>query len=197
MYVTNDNSKSKFLIETKIESLKHKKNIYLILLNAVCKNVLSILKFPLQVGSWSAMTGYGLAFPHNSKHRSKFNEQLLEYRENGDLERLSRYWLHGVCKPNMQEKRASEPLSIDQFLSAFLLLILGERELCVVIAILHPPQVQSAPCSCWCVSTSMFATYVRLSRPSPATRLSTTPPTRRAASLSSARRSAPAPLTAS
>lgn len=72
------------------------------------------------------MTGYGLAFPHNSKHRSKFNSQLLEYRENGDLERLSRYWLHGVCKPNMQEKRASEPLSIDQFLSAFLLLILGE-----------------------------------------------------------------------
>ena len=79
----------------------------------------------MQVGSWSAMTGYGLAFPHNSKHRSKFNSQLLEYRENGDLERLSRYWLHGVCKPNMQEKRASEPLSIDQFLSAFLLLILG------------------------------------------------------------------------
>ena len=36
-----------------------------------------------------------------------------------------RFWLHGVCKPNMQEKRASEPLSIDQFLSAFLLLVLG------------------------------------------------------------------------
>ena len=35
-------------------------------------------------------------------------------RENGELERLGRYWLHGVCKPNMQEKRASEPLSIDQ-----------------------------------------------------------------------------------
>ena len=103
------------------------------------------------------MTGYGLAFPLNSKYKNKFNEQLLEYRENGDLERLGRsemwckshisylsyicrYWLHGVCKPNMQEKRASEPLSIDQvtkhqiigshgnflkFLSAFLLLILG------------------------------------------------------------------------
>ena len=38
---------------------------------------------------------------------------------------IDRFWLHGVCKPNMQEKRASEPLSIDQFLSAFLLLVLG------------------------------------------------------------------------
>ena len=44
----------------------------------------------LQVGSWSAMTGYGLAFPLNSKYKNKFNEQLLEYRENGDLERLGR-----------------------------------------------------------------------------------------------------------
>ena len=81
------------------------------------------------------MTGYGLAFPVNSKHRSKFNEMLLEYRENGDLERLSRYWLHGVCKPNMQEKRASEPLSIDQFLSAFLLLILGKI---IIITVQEP-----------------------------------------------------------
>jgi len=88
----------------------------------------------LQVGSWSAMTGYGLAFPLHSKYKAKFNEKLLEYRENGDLERLGRFWLHGVCKPNMQEKRASEPLSIDQFLSAFLLLILGTLvSLCLLI----------------------------------------------------------------
>ena len=37
-----------------------------------------------QVGSWSAMTGYGLAFPLNSKHKAKFNEKLLEYRFNGN-----------------------------------------------------------------------------------------------------------------
>ena len=36
------------------------------------------------------MTGYGLAFPLNSKYKNKFNEMLLEYRENGDLERLGR-----------------------------------------------------------------------------------------------------------
>ena len=36
------------------------------------------------------MTGFGLAVPLNSKQKSKFNEMLLEYRENGDLERLGR-----------------------------------------------------------------------------------------------------------
>ena len=43
--------------------------------------------------------------------RTMFNDKLLDYRENGDLERLGRFWLHGTCKPNEQEKRASEPLS--------------------------------------------------------------------------------------
>ena len=33
--------------------------------------------------------------------------------------------MSGTCKPNEQEKRASEPLSIAQFLSAFLLLLIG------------------------------------------------------------------------
>jgi hypothetical protein len=28
--------------------------------------------FSVQVGSWSAMTGYGLAFPSNSKYRQDF-----------------------------------------------------------------------------------------------------------------------------
>ena len=36
------------------------------------------------------MTGYGLAFPHNSKHATRFNDKLLDYKVNGDLERLSR-----------------------------------------------------------------------------------------------------------
>lgn len=81
----------------------------------------------LQVGSWSAMTGYALAFPHHSKFKLNFNAKILELRENGDLERLSRFWMSGTCKPreNLQEKRASEPLSIAQFLSAFLLLAIG------------------------------------------------------------------------
>lgn len=85
----------------------------------------------LQVGSWAAMTGYAIAFPSHSKYKSMFNEKILELRENGklkrrasesvltsnslfcrsgDLERLSRFWMSGMCKPNEQEKRASEPL---------------------------------------------------------------------------------------
>jgi len=46
-----------------------------------------------------------------------FNDKLLDYRENGDLERLGRFWLHGTCKPNEQEKRASEPLSEAQVIT--------------------------------------------------------------------------------
>lgn len=49
----------------------------------------------LTVGKWYAMTGYGLAFPRNSKYLKMFNKRLLEFRNNGDLERLRRY-----CKFN-------------------------------------------------------------------------------------------------
>ena len=38
----------------------------------------------LQVGSWSAMTGYALAFPHHSKFKHMFDEKILELRENGE-----------------------------------------------------------------------------------------------------------------
>ncbi|TRY69452.1 hypothetical protein TCAL_05620 [Tigriopus californicus] len=79
----------------------------------------------LQVGSWAAMTGYAIAFPSHSKYKNMFNEKILELRENGDLERLSRFWMSGMCKPNEQEKRASEPLTVSQFLSAFFLLGIG------------------------------------------------------------------------
>ena len=64
----------------------------------------------IQVGSWAAMTGYALAFPRHSKFKDMFNEKILDLTENGDLERLSRFWMSGICKPNEQEKRASEPL---------------------------------------------------------------------------------------
>lgn len=39
----------------------------------------------LQVGSWSAMTGYALAFPHHSKFKHMFDDKILELRENGTL----------------------------------------------------------------------------------------------------------------
>lgn len=50
----------------------------------------------LTVGSWYAMSGYGLAFTRNSKYLSMFNKRLLDLRSNGDLERLRRYLLFCV-----------------------------------------------------------------------------------------------------
>jgi len=79
----------------------------------------------LTVGSWYAMTGYGVAFPRNSKHFNSFNKKIMDYSENGDLERLRRFWLTGTCNPKKEEKRSSEPLAPEQFLSAFFILMCG------------------------------------------------------------------------
>lgn len=69
--------------------------------------------------------GYGLAFSRNSKYVDMFNKRLLEFRANGDLERLRRYWMTGSCRPGKQEHKSSDPLALEQFLSAFLLLMAG------------------------------------------------------------------------
>eukprot|EP00093_Oithona_nana_P005243 05243.XXX_109830_119428_1 [CDS] Oithona nana genome sequencing. len=79
----------------------------------------------LTVGAWAAMTGYGAAFPRNSKHFHNFNRKIMDFSENGDLERLRRFWLTGTCNPKKEEKKASEPLAPEQFLSAFFLLLCG------------------------------------------------------------------------
>ncbi|XP_011502038.1 PREDICTED: glutamate receptor ionotropic, NMDA 2B [Ceratosolen solmsi marchali] len=79
----------------------------------------------LTVGSWYAMTGYGLAFPRNSRFLKMFNQRLLDYRDNGDLERLRRYWMTGTCRLNKEVQKSSDPLALEQFLSAFLMLMVG------------------------------------------------------------------------
>ena len=38
----------------------------------------------LTVGSWYAMTGYGLAFPRHSKHFHSFNKKIVDYSETGE-----------------------------------------------------------------------------------------------------------------
>ena len=37
----------------------------------------------LTVGTWYAMTGYGIAFPRNSKYTAVFNKRLMFYKDNG------------------------------------------------------------------------------------------------------------------
>ncbi|ROT83302.1 hypothetical protein C7M84_023509 [Penaeus vannamei] len=118
----------------------------------------------LTVGSWYSMSGYGLAFPRGSKYLSLFNNKLMSYKDNvmtshppheraakpvpnvlptpsrfvaGDIERLQRFWMTGTCKPKKQQRRASEPLAIEQFLSAYLLLGIGMVLAIVLLALEH------------------------------------------------------------
>ena len=87
----------------------------------------------LTVGSWYAMTGYGIGFPKASKWIPLFNEHLMVYRENGDLERLQKFWFTGACKPGERKRSSSKPLALAQFMSAFVLLGCG---VCVAVVFL-------------------------------------------------------------
>jgi len=91
----------------------------------------------LTVGSWYSMTGYGVAFPRKSKYLASFNRKVVDYSENGDLERLRRFWMTGTCKPKKEEKRSSEPLAPEQFLSAFVLLSCGILLAAVLCSLEH------------------------------------------------------------
>ena len=57
----------------------------LVLVKKVLSKIYFIKPCLLQVGSWSAMTGYALAFPHHSKFKHNFNAKILELRENGNI----------------------------------------------------------------------------------------------------------------
>lgn len=78
-----------------------------------------------------------MAFSRNSKYVNMFNRQLLEMRSNGDLERLRRYWMTGTCRPGKQEHKSSDPLALEQFLSAFLLLMAGILLAALLLLIEH------------------------------------------------------------
>ena len=58
--------------------------------------------------------GYGVAFPKNSMWIPKFNEYLMRYRENGDLERMQRFWFTGACEPRKRRRTSSKPLALAQ-----------------------------------------------------------------------------------
>ena len=59
-------------------------------------------------------TGYGVGFPKNSMWIPKFNEYLMRYRENGDLERMQRFWFTGACEPRKRRRTSSKPLALAQ-----------------------------------------------------------------------------------
>ena len=50
---------------------------------------------------------------------------MIEFRENGDLERLQKFWFQGSCKLGKNKGKLSKPLDVNQFMSAFLLLGCG------------------------------------------------------------------------
>ncbi|GFY79656.1 glutamate receptor ionotropic, NMDA 2A [Trichonephila inaurata madagascariensis] len=91
----------------------------------------------LTVGTWYAMTGYGFALQKKSKYLSMFNRAMIQYRENGDLERLQRFWLQGACKPTRNKRNVSKPLDVNQFMSAFLLLGCGVLFTIIVLLLEH------------------------------------------------------------
>jgi hypothetical protein len=62
------------------------------------------------------MTGYGVGFPKGSKWIDSFNNYLMRYRENGDLERMQRFWFTGACKPRKRRRTSSKPLALAQFM---------------------------------------------------------------------------------
>nr|XP_053630446.1 glutamate receptor ionotropic, NMDA 2A-like [Cherax quadricarinatus] len=59
------------------------------------------------------------------------------FQFHGDMERIQRFWLTGACKPKKQSKRASEPLALEQFLSAYLLLFSGVLLALILLLLEH------------------------------------------------------------
>lgn len=56
---------------------------------------------------------------NNILRSSKIKEFL------GDLERLQNFWITGVCIPDSHSQTKSAPLGIENFMSAFILLLGG------------------------------------------------------------------------
>uniref|UniRef100_K1Q588 Glutamate [NMDA] receptor subunit epsilon-2 n=1 Tax=Magallana gigas TaxID=29159 RepID=K1Q588_MAGGI len=77
------------------------------------------------VGEKYAMTGYGIAVPKKASYLEEINEVILELKENGELERLRRFWLAGACHMKRKRGQSSHTIGIPNFTSAFILLASG------------------------------------------------------------------------
>ncbi|CAL1526333.1 unnamed protein product [Lymnaea stagnalis] len=74
------------------------------------------------VGKRIAETGYGVAFPHRSQWVRPVDEALLRLQEDGEIERLQKFWLAGACHKKKERGVSSHTLGILNFTSAFILL---------------------------------------------------------------------------
>ncbi|XP_048763861.2 glutamate receptor ionotropic, NMDA 2B-like [Ostrea edulis] len=77
------------------------------------------------VGEKYAMTGYGIAVPQKTTYLEEINDVILELQENGELERLRRFWLAGACHMKRKRGQSSHTIGIPNFTSAFILLASG------------------------------------------------------------------------
>lgn len=79
------------------------------------------------VGSWYAMTGYGIALPKRSKYKEMINRKILEYSYFGDLERTRRFWFSGTCSKQVDEIgiKSSNQFGLLQSSSVFFMLVAG------------------------------------------------------------------------
>ncbi|XP_061181697.1 glutamate receptor ionotropic, NMDA 2B-like isoform X2 [Saccostrea echinata] len=78
------------------------------------------------VGKPYAMSGYAVAFPKGQTElKEELDELILELQDDGELERLRKYWLSGPCYSKQRIGQSSQRLRELNFTSAFILLASG------------------------------------------------------------------------
>ncbi|XP_056020166.1 glutamate receptor ionotropic, NMDA 2B-like isoform X2 [Ostrea edulis] len=78
------------------------------------------------VGKPYAMSGYAVAFPKGKLEvKEEMDELILELQDDGELERLRKYWLSGPCYSKQRIGQSSQRLRELNFTSAFILLASG------------------------------------------------------------------------
>ncbi|XP_045213754.2 glutamate receptor ionotropic, NMDA 2B-like [Mercenaria mercenaria] len=92
----------------------------------------------ITVGKWYAMTGYGVGFPKGSPYIDEVNDIILELQNNGELDRLQKFWLAGACHAMKDKKdKTSQKIGILNFTSAFILLAAGVTLATILMLLEH------------------------------------------------------------
>ncbi|KAL4240267.1 Glutamate receptor ionotropic [Mactra antiquata] len=92
----------------------------------------------ITVGKWYAMTGYAVGFPKGSPFIDEVNKIILELQNNGELDRLQKFWLAGACHAQKDKKdKTSHKIGILNFTSAFILLAAGVTLATILLLLEH------------------------------------------------------------